>query len=135
MQIMLDFNRTMLLLPLHWRIWVGLLVVLNFLTPIFFITIAEGQVVLGMGMVAIVIQLIIFSRLGFVRLLGLGHAPWIWLVYWLWGRLDTAEAGGALSYWLAALIAINCASLLIDVVNVLRFIRGERAPTLSLGTP
>ena len=122
----------MLLYAPHWRIWVGLLVVENFLAPIFFITIPEGQVVLGTGMAAVVIQLVIFSRLGFVRLLGLSHAPWIWLVFWLWGRLEAAGLEGALGYWMGALIVVNSLSLVIDVVDLLRYLRGERALILAL---
>lgn len=132
MRVMMDFNKTILLLPKHWAVWVGLLVIANFIAPLFFINLPEGQVVLGAGMIAIVIQMVIFARLGFVRLLGLGHSPWIALVPWLWVRLDAAGLEGPLGYWMAAVIVLDCASLIIDVVDVVRFLRGERAPTVSL---
>ena len=132
MRIMLDFIKTMLAMPAHWVAWIGLLVAANFIAPLFFINLPEGQVVLAAGMIAIVFQVVIFARLGFVRLVGLGHAPWVPLVPWLWVRLEDAGLEGPLGYWMGAVIVVDCASLVIDVVDVVRFIKGERAPTVSL---
>ena len=130
---MIDFMRTIGLFPLHWRLWVGVLFAANFIAPLFFLYRAEGWVVLGSGMAAAVVQMVIFSKLGFVRLVGLGHFVWFWLVAWLWIRLEEFAPGSPLWYWAIAVVGLNSISLIIDVVDVARFIRGERAPTLKLG--
>ena len=132
LRIMLDFMRTMALFPLHWRLWVAALFAANFFAPLFFLAGIEGRVVLGVGLLAAAIQMMIFAGLGFVRLLGLGHFVWFGLVAWLWMRLEGIAPGGALWVWAVVVIVMNSLSLVIDVVDVLRFLRGERAPQLVL---
>jgi hypothetical protein len=129
---MLDFMRTMVLFPLHLRLWVGGLFAANFFAPLFFLNGEEGWMVLITGMAAAVAQMIIFARFGFVRLLGLGHFVWFGLVIWLWMRLEAIAPGSALWYWAVTVIVLNSISLVIDVVDVVRFVRGERAPVLEL---
>jgi hypothetical protein len=135
LKAMLDFPRTMLLLPAHWAVWVGLLMATNFVAPLFFVTLPEGQVVLAAFMAAAMAQMVIFRRFGFVRLLGAAHFLWIPLVIWLGSRLEAAAPGSALRYWVVAVIVVDSLSLLIDVVDVVRFARGEREPVLVLGSP
>ena len=129
---MLDFIRTMALFPLHWRLWLAALFAANFAAPLFFLAGDEGRMVLGAGLIAGAIELVIFARLGFLRLLGAGHFVWFPLVAWLWMRLEGIAHGSALWYWTTVVIVINCLSLVIDVVDVMRFLRGERAPQLAL---
>ena len=129
---MIDFTRTMALFPLHWRLWLAALTAANFAAPLFFLTGIEGRMVLGAGMIAGSIELVIFANLGFVRLLGLGHFVWFPLVAWLLTRLGGIAPGGALWYWAVVVIVIDSLSLVIDVVDVLRFLMGERAPHLAL---
>ena len=70
----------------------------------------------------------IHSKLGFVRLLGIGHIFWIPLVIWLGLRLDSAGLNDAFGFWLASVLALNSVSLVIDATDVTRFILGERSP-------
>lgn len=132
MKVMLDFMGTMLLFPLHWRLWVAGLFAANFFAPLFFLNGEEGWMVLITAMAAAIAQMTIFSRLGFVRLLGLGHFVWFGLVIWLWMRLEAIAPGSALWYWAVTVMVLNSISLVIDMVDVLRFVRGERAPVLVL---
>ena len=132
MGTMTGFMRAMLGLPGHWVAWVGLLLLVNMIAPLFLLHTIEAWVVLGALLMGGMIQQAIFARLGFVRLLGLGHAPWLALVPWLWSRLDMAEPGTLLYGWLVAVIVLDGASLVIDIVDVARYLRGERAPTVHL---
>ena len=84
----MSFMRTMLLMPKPWVAWLGLLMAANFILPLIFITTLEGQVVLATGLISAMIQGRIFQTLGFVRLLGIGHSPWIPLLLWLWSRFE-----------------------------------------------
>lgn len=126
----MNFMRTMLLMPKPWVAWLGLLMALNFLFPLIFITTLEGQVVLGTGMVSAMIQMGIFESKGFVRLLGIGHSPWVPMLLWLWTRLDFD--GSLVAYWIVSLMVLNSLSLIIDAIDVTRYLRGEREPQLSL---
>ena len=61
--------------------------------------------------------------------LGAAHIFWIPLVLWL--RLEGAAPHSALRYWVIVLNVVDCISLFVDVVNVVRFARGERGPLLE----
>jgi hypothetical protein len=48
----------------------------------------------------------------------------IWLVF----RLDHIPEGTLFYGWLLTLIAIDTLSLLIDIVDLVRYLRGDRTP-------
>ncbi len=129
---MIDFSRTMLTLPKPWVAWVILLMMANMILPLFYLGTPEGKVVLGAAVFGAILQIAIFSAKGFVRLLGIGHIAWVPMVYWLWTRLDLAPAGSLFRYWLLATIVLVILSLLIDATDVIRYLRGERKPYLSI---
>jgi len=126
----MDFMKAMLLLPKPWVAWVGLLMFANLLSPLIFINTFEGQVVLGTGLVSAMLQMGIFQAKGFVRLLGIGHGPWLPMLLWLWTRLDWNSS--IFTYWILALIGLNSLSLIIDAVDVTRYMMGEKEPQLEL---
>lgn len=132
MKSMMNFTKTMMIMPIHWQIWLGVLVSANIIVPFFFIHTLEAQVVSATGIVGLMIMSVIFSEKGFVRLLGIGHIGWLPLVFWLWGRLDHAPADSTFGYWLMAVIVLDSLSLIIDTIDVLRYFKGERTPVLAL---
>ena len=129
---MIDFSRTMLKLPKPWVAWVILLMMTNMILSLFYLGTSEGKVVLGAAVFGAILQTAIFSAKGFVRLLGIGHIAWVPMVYWLWTRLDLAPAGSLFRYWLLTTIVLVILSLLIDTTDVIRYLRGERKPYLSI---
>lgn len=128
MTALAGFVRGLLSMKAYWIAWVAVLLAVNGAAPLFFLDTIEGQVVLGLALAGMVIQLVIFQARGFVRLLGLGHFSWLAMLPWLALRLDGATEGGALATWIVAVLAVNGASLLIDIADVVRYLRGERAP-------
>ncbi len=122
---------SILRMPLPWLVWVMLLVAANFLAPLFYIQTLEAQLTIAAVLIGFIIQSYIHSKLGFVRLLGLGHILWIPLVIWLGFRLGDIGLENPFGIWLASLLLINTVSLVIDVFDVIRFFSGERSPTLS----
>ena len=133
MKATVDFFRTMLTMPKPWVGWVMLLMMVNMIVPLFFLGTSEGKVVLGAAMLGAAIQIALFSSRGFVRLLGIGHIPWVPMVAWLWTRLDHAPAASLFRYWLLATIVLVSISILIDATQVIRYLRGDR--DLQLETP
>ena len=132
MKSMMKLMRTMMIMPIHWQVWLGVLVTANMVVPFFFIHMLEAQVVLAAAIVGMVIMSIIFNVKGFVRLLGIGHIGWLPLVFWLWTKLDHAPADSIFGYWLMAVVVLNSLSLIIDTIDVLRYVKGERRPVLTL---
>ena len=127
MSAMIGFMKGVWSMSAPVRAWVGLLAATN-MASIAFIGHLEAQVVLAALMLGAVVQAAIFSQLGFVRLLGLGHFHWIPMLYWLFTRLDTIRAEPALYYWVLALFAINGISLVIDIIDVAKYSAGDRMP-------
>ena len=77
------FNKAILALPMPWPIWMALLMLANLVCPFFFLGTLEATIVLVGFAASITLMLALFARFGFVRLLGLGHAPWLFTVPWL----------------------------------------------------
>ena len=122
---------SILRMPLPWLVWVMLLVAANFLAPLFYIQTLEAQLTIAAVLIGFIIQSYIHSKLGFVRLLGLGHILWIPLVIWLGFRLGDIGLENPFGIWLASLLLINTVSLVIDVIDVIRFFSGEKSPISS----
>ncbi len=123
------FRRGMATLAWPWWIWVGLLGLVNLVGPLVFLGSLEARVVLAAILVGAVVQLAIVHRLGFVRLLGLGHiVAWVPMLLWLAPRLGNLGTGTAFGRWLFAVVVLDLASLAIDFVDVGRYLAGERQP-------
>ena len=126
-----EFFRAVLSMPGRIVIWVMFLFSVNLIPALIFIETLEARVVLGGLMAGALLQTWIFSKKGFVRLLGLGHALWLPMVIWLGYRVPLAEPGSPFAYALIAIVAVNSLSLIIDTIDVIRYVRGDRQPTLS----
>jgi hypothetical protein len=104
----------------------------NMLGPIVFIRSLEGRMVLLAAMAGATIQIAIFGSKGFVRLLGIGHLPWVPLLFWLWPRLDQVPRDSIFRYWILSVIVLNALSLIIDTTDVIRYLSGDREPHVVL---
>ena len=112
------------------RVWCVWLVAVN-AACLYFITEIEGQVVLAVTGPAVVIQSMIYQRKGFVRILGSVHVMWIPMFAWMATRFDTIAQDPQLSAWIMLLLATNLVSFIVDIVDMARYLRGERAPYYS----
>ena len=128
MKAMMNFMRTMFSLPMPIRIWLGLLMFLNMVVPLFYIKTLEGIATLAAAMAGAVTMTIINERLGFIRLMGIGHITWLPLVIWFWFRLDLADPDSLFLYWMWSIIILNTVSIIIDAIDIIKYIQGERAP-------
>ena len=111
-------------IPRLWGVW---LVGVN-VACLYFITHIEAQVVLAVTAVAVVAQTLIYQRTGFTRILGSTHVLWVPMFAWIATRIDTIIGEPALAAWLLVLFATNMVSLVVDTIDAVRFLRGERAP-------
>jgi len=111
MKTMIDFFKTMFLLPKPWVAWVGLLMLVNIVGPLFFLETIEAKIILAAIMAGAMIQTSIFGVKGFVRLLGIGHILWVPMIPWLWIRLSQTTPSTPFGYWLMAVMALDTVSL------------------------
>lgn len=126
------FNQGVMKMPLPWRLWLLLLVSLNAIVPLFFIGRIEAQLVLGAFIFSIALFGMLTARFGFTRIIGLGHAAWIPLLVFLFTRLDTMPGDDFFGIWMRTLLVLNGISLVIDTVDVVRYIAGARAEPAGL---
>ena len=131
MRAFIRFNKGMMSMPLPWRLWVGLLAMLNLVAPLFFLDRPESLAVLAAFLASGVLMTVLTGTAGFTRLLGLGHFPWFPLLYLLGMRLGEIPAADAFGIWIRVLIIVNAASLVLDVTDVVRYLAGDRAPTVK----
>lgn len=68
---------------------------------------------------------------GFTRLLGLGRILWIPLLYFLWMRLQQNPADSLFGLWIRVLMVLNAVSLIIDAIDVGRYIAADRSETVA----
>ncbi len=133
LRVLFGFLRGLGTLARPWWSWIALLVLANGVVPLWFIPTFEAQVVLGCFLAAAGVQMALFSRLGFVRLLGIGHLIfWVPMLTWLWPRAVSVGLDSHFGRWLWWVIVADLVSLLIDLADVVRYARGERVPSLSL---
>ncbi len=130
MNAFIKFNKGMLGMPLHWQLWVMLLVAANMLAPMFFLHHLESQVVLGTFLASMVLMVLLTSRFGFTRIVGLGHILWVPMLAFLFIRLGDIPANDAFGVLIRALFVLNGISLVIDAVDAIRYIAGERQETV-----
>jgi hypothetical protein len=117
--------------PMAIQLWLLLMAAVNGVAPLFYLDRLEARVVLGTFVIAATAMMLLTGRFGFTRILGLGHAPWLALVPYLFARLGEIPAGDTFGYWIRGVIVVNSISLIFDVVDVIRYARGERAPMVS----
>ncbi|MBO6510269.1 MAG: hypothetical protein JJ979_17625 [Roseibium sp.] len=118
-------------LPRLWCVW---LVGVN-AACLFFIGHIEAQVVLGLTALAVALQAVIYDRTGFTRILGSVHILWIPMFAWMATRLEAIQSDPSLAIWLTILLATNLTSLVIDAIDAVRYLRGERRPHYSWASP
>ena len=128
---MTKFMRGLLRMPLWVKAWLGLLMLFNGIIPMFFLSLVEAQIVLATFIASALLMGAITGAAGLTRLLGLGHVLWFGLLPYLWGRLEAFDAGSPEGVWLHGLIALNLISLILDVVDVACYARGERAEVVT----
>jgi len=129
---MLQFLRGLLRQPRWVVAWVAWLMVANMFAPLAFLSRSEAKVVLVTFGAGAILMALITARTGFTRLLGAGHFLWFPLLVWLAVRLAGAPADTPFGIWIRVLMATNGVSLLIDVVDVSRWLRGERDETVQV---
>ena len=131
MNAFIKFNKGILKMPLPWKLWLMLLIFVNMIVPLFYLDRLEAKVVL-LAIVASMILMVTLTKLtGFTRLLGLGHIFWIPLLLFLGTRFAEIPANDSFGIWVRMLMVLNAISLVIDGIDVGRYIAGDRAETVT----
>lgn len=102
-----------------WVFWMGLVNTASVL----FVARREGWVTLAVWLANGLFMSWLFHQVGYVRLLGLSHVIfWTPLVAYLVHRLPNVPLPSATGVWVRVLIATNGVSLIIDYLDVIRYL-------------
>ncbi len=113
--------------PPWLQVWVGWMGVVNILGAIMFIRRPEAKWVLVAMAGNIVLMNWLFAVYGYQRILGLAHVVfWTPLVIYLWRRRPHWKVETLGGKWIALLFTTNLVSLVIDYMDVARYLAGER---------
>lgn len=106
--------------------WIGWLFAIN-AAGLLFVSEVEARWVLGALAASALAMWILYQLAGYTRLLGLSHVLfWTPLVVYLYRRLSSLVGPPLFERWMRLLLATNGLSLLIDSVDVLRYLLGDR---------
>ena len=125
-----EFMIKMFQIPIGWQIWLLALMAANMVAPLFFLNRIEAQATFAAINVGFFTGVFIYKQQGFTRLSGLMHWPWIFLLPFLWGRLDVAFAGEPFGIWIRVVLVLNSLSLILDAIDVTKYAAGDRRPII-----
>ena len=110
------------------RVWLGVLIVLNGIVPLWFLDHPEAWVAMATVHSAFLIGVVLFKIQGFTRLLGLMHVPWIILLALLWGKMGQVPTSEPFGVWMRVVFALDAVALVFDAKDVIKYLAGDRQP-------
>ncbi len=110
------------------RVWLGVLILLNGIVPLWFLDHLEAWVAMAALHGGFLVGVVLFQRYGLTRLLGLMHAPMIPLVIFLWIRLPDTPVETPFGLWLRAVIVLDSIALVFDMTDVIKYLAGDHKP-------
>lgn len=113
--------------PAWLQAWIAWMVLVNSASAAF-LRQTEARWVLAAWLGNLVTMSALYELNGYNRLLGLSHVLW-WtpLLVYLFGLRGTLPRGTPFGVWVALLFLTNATSLVIDYVDVVRYLLGERS--------
>ena len=125
------FMRGVRKMPWFWQLWVLLLVVVNGVGPCLFLSEQVAVVTLVAVALGGIIGEILCHVQGFTKLLGLMHTPWVPMFALQVLVLSSGTATGLFAKWLLVSTGITFVSLLLDVLDVVHYLRGNHKDLLK----
>ena len=125
MNAFIKFNKGMMKMSTPVRLWLLVLITVNLIVPLFYLHRLEAQIVVGTMFISVILMTGLTAVAGFTRIVGAGHVLWIPMLIWIWTRLGEIPADDVFGLWVRALMILNGISLIIDAVDVKRYIAGD----------
>lgn len=122
-----SLHEGILMQPLWLQGWIGWMVAVNILGALIFIRRPEAKWVLVAMAGNMALMNWLFAVYGYQRILGLAHVVfWTPLVIYLWRRRPHWKVETPRGKWIVLLFVTNVASLIVDYIDVARYLAGER---------
>lgn len=125
------FMRGLRKMPWYWQVWVLVLVLINGVGPCLFLQEKVAVVTLVAVLLGGILGEVLCHLQGFTKLLGLMHAPWVPMFVLQILVLSSGKADGLFAQWLWVSAGITFLSLVLDVLDVVQYLRGNRKDLLQ----
>jgi len=110
--------------PFLVSVWVAILALANIASLLFWPAFMV-KVILVTFMVSAVTMMALYSYFGFEKILGIGHVFWVFLVPYI--LLQLPHTAGIFFAYLVTLSAILSISLVLDAIDVWKYLHDSRA--------
>lgn len=128
MTTMLAFLAKIRSQPPGIQLWIAVLVVVHGIAPWWFVDHVAG-VTMGISFIGSTVSMaLLFARFGYARILGLAHLVWLPAMVVLVQSWPLSATWTPLAVWGATALVTGTLSLIMDLVDVVRWVRGERVP-------
>jgi len=108
----------------YWKLWIYTMVLINGVIPLFFLPKFTSIIVLVSAVSGFFSGLVLTHALGYSKILGLMHLPWIPMVsfqfYYFYKQKFKAKS--LHDYWLILSLTISLLSLLMDFYDICEYI-------------
>ena len=130
-----DLNTAIAMQAAWLQAWVMVLVIVNLAAALFLVARRDGKFSVRVEALAILVSFFaagaamgwLYEQLGYVRLLGLPHLVfWLPVYAWLAVKFRRNEFTPPFKHYLLLYFLVAGVSLVLDFVDVLRYLLGER---------
>lgn len=118
------FFRDLVKQPARVSVWVGVLILAN-LASILFWAAPLAKIIFLTFIISAACMMALYSVFGFEKILGAAHVFWLYLVPFILLQLE--YAGGIFFWYLVVLSLLLTISLVLDAIDLWKYFRGMRA--------
>lgn len=118
------FFRDLVKQPARVSVWVGVLILAN-MASILFWAAPLAKIIFLTFIISAVCMMVLYSVFGFEKILGAAHVFWLYLVPFILLQLE--YAGGIFFWYLVVLSLLLIISLVLDAIDLWKYFRGMRA--------
>ena len=122
----MDYFKDFMKLHIATKLFSFLLFIVNALFPLLLFYNWQAQATLGCYLGSLAIQLIVYKRVGFTRLVKLGRLLWLPLLFVVLQNTILVNLDPASSAWIMTLLVVNISSLVIDLRDLKLWVSGQR---------
>jgi len=119
-------------MPIGWQIWINWMMLVNSISVFFLLKHKDARIILVVWLLNAGCMMASAEVWGYVRLLGLSHIVW-WtpLMAYLIMNRKKYDLKTWFGRWIWIVIVTDCLSLVIDYIDVIRYIAGDRGSQMS----
>lgn len=117
------FFRDLVKQPARVSVWVGVLILAN-MASILFWAAPLAKIIFLTFIISAACMMALYSVFGFEKILGAAHVFWLYLVPFILLQLE--YAGGIFFWYLVVLSLLLTISLVLDAIDLWKYFRGMR---------